>query len=124
MCSACSRLRAKDVWCSCRTAFFAVARDILAKVVPSRASRMGTSSSIPHSVSLLCEDCSLWLEISLQGSRAWLGISKRVRPPVHRDAGSGLWGRSIAPTRVPAEVGVEVAALAGDTVSIRAVCLL
>ena len=55
---ACLRLRAKGIRCSCRTAF-AVERDILARVVPSRASSMGPTSSIPHGKSMFGGDCSL-----------------------------------------------------------------
>ena len=55
---ACLRLPAKGIRCSCRTAF-AVERDILARVVPSRTSSMGPTSSIPHGKSMLGEDCSL-----------------------------------------------------------------
>ena len=63
---ACLRLRAKGIRCSCRTAF-AVERDILARVVSSRASSMGPTSSIPHGKSMLGEDCSLWLKVSAAG---------------------------------------------------------
>ena len=56
---ACLRLRAKGIRWSCRTSF-AVEVDILARVVPSRASSMGPTSSIPHGKSMLGEDCSLW----------------------------------------------------------------
>ena len=55
---ACLRLRAKGIRCSCRIAF-AVERDILARVVPSRASSMGPTSSVPHGKSMLGEDCSI-----------------------------------------------------------------
>ena len=61
--TACLRLRAKGIRCSCRTAF-AMERDILARVVPSRASSMGPKFYIPYSKSLLCKDCSPWLELS------------------------------------------------------------
>ena len=59
----CLRLRAKGIRCSCRTAF-AVERDILAWVVPSRAFSMGPTSSIPHGKSMPGEDCTLWLKFS------------------------------------------------------------
>ena len=70
----CLRLRAKGVWFSCRTVFV-MEKDILARVVPSKASSMGPTSSIPHGNSMLCEDHSVWLDFQLQGSRAWLGFS-------------------------------------------------
>ena len=85
---ACLRLRAKGIRCSCRTAF-AVERDILARVVPSRASSMGPISYIPHGKSMLGEDCSLWLKCSTAGARACLGFSQRARLPVHQNA--GVW---------------------------------
>ena len=56
--SSCLRLRAEGIRYSCRTAF-AVEKDILATVVPSRASSMESTFSIPHGKSLLGEDCSL-----------------------------------------------------------------
>ena len=60
----------------------------------------------------------------LQGSRAWLGFSQRDRHPVHQNVGYGIWGCSIAPTRVSAEVRVKVTAFVTDTISIRAGCCL
>ena len=57
--SACLRLRAKGIRCSCRTPF-AVEGDILAWIVPSRASSMAPTSFIPHGKRLLCKDYSLW----------------------------------------------------------------
>ena len=63
---ACLRLRTEGIRYSCLTAF-AVERDILARVVPFRASSMGPTSSIPHGKSMLGEDCSLWLEVSAAG---------------------------------------------------------
>ena len=63
---ACLRLRAKSIRGSCRTAF-AVERGILARVVSSRASSMGHTSSIPHGKNMLGEDCSLWLKFSAVG---------------------------------------------------------
>ena len=85
---ACLRLRAKGIRCSCRTSF-AVERDILARVVPSKASSMGPTCSIPHARNILGEDCSLRLKVPLQGSRACLGFSQRARHPVHQNA--GVW---------------------------------
>ena len=58
---------------SCRTAF-AVERDILARVVPSRASSMGPTTFIPHGKSMLGEDCSLWLERSAPGVEGVAGV--------------------------------------------------
>ena len=69
----CLRLRAKGIQCSCRPAF-TVERDILARVVPSRASSMGPISSIPHGQSMLGEDCSLWLELSAAGVEGVVGF--------------------------------------------------
>ena len=77
---ACLRLRAKGIPCSCRTAF-AVGRDILARVVPSRASSMGTTSSIPHGKSMLGEDCSLWLKVSAAGVEGVSGFLAEGSPP-------------------------------------------
>ena len=59
-------LRAKGIRCSCRTAF-AVERDILVKVVSSRALSMGLTSSIPYGKSMLGGDCSLRLEFFAAG---------------------------------------------------------
>ena len=91
MSTACLRLRAKGIRCSCRTAF-AVGRDILARVVPSRASNMSPTSSILHGKSMLGENCSLWLELSAAGVRAWLGFLQRARHPVHQNAGAWYLG--------------------------------
>ena len=77
---ACLRLQAKGIRCSCRTAF-AVERDILARVVPSRASSMGPTSSIPHGKSMLGEDCSLWLELSAAGVEGVSGFLAEGLPP-------------------------------------------
>ena len=49
-------------------------RDILARVVPSRASNMGPTSYIPHVKSLLCEDYSFWLELSAAGVEGVAGF--------------------------------------------------
>ena len=80
MCRACLRLRAKGIQCSSRTAF-AVERDILARVVPSRASSMGPTSSIPHGKSILGKDCSLWLELSAAGVEGVTGFRTEGSPP-------------------------------------------
>ena len=84
----CLRLRAKGIRYSCRTAF-ALERDILAKVVPSREFCMGPASSIPHGKSMLGEDCSLWLELSAAGVESVVDFSQRARHPVHQN--SGVW---------------------------------
>ena len=76
---ACLRLRAKGIRCSCRTAF-AVERNILARVVPSRASSMGPTSSIPHGKSVLGEDYLLWLELSAAGSKGVSGFPVEGSP--------------------------------------------
>ena len=77
---ACLRLRAKSIQCSCRTAF-SVERDILARVVPSRASSMGPTSSILHGKNMLGEDCSLWLELSAAGVEGVAGFLAEGSPP-------------------------------------------
>ena len=82
---ACFRLRAKGIRCSCRTVF-AVEKDILVRVVPSRASTMGPTSSIPHGKSMLGEDCSLWLEFSATEVRGVAGFLVEGSPPVHQNA--------------------------------------
>ena len=121
---ACLRLRVKGIRCSCRTAF-AVERDILAEVVPSRPSSMGPTSSIPHGKSMLGEDCSLWLEFSAAGVEGVTGFLVKGSPPSPSECeGIGIWGCSIAPTRVSAGVRVKVTAFVTDTISIRAACLL
>ena len=83
---ACLRLRAKGIRCSCRTAF-AVERDILAGVVPSRASSMGPTSSIPHGKSMLGEDCSLWLKFSAAGVKGVSGFLAQGSPPSPSECG-------------------------------------
>ena len=76
---ACLRLRAKGIRCFCQTAF-AVERNILARVVPSRASSMGPTSSIPHDKSMLSEDCSLWLKFSAAGVEGVSGFLAEGSP--------------------------------------------
>ena len=118
------RLRAKGIRCSAQTTF-AVERDILARVVPSRASSMGPTSSIPHGKNMLGEDCSLWLEFSTAGVEGVAGFLVEGSPSSpFRMRGYGIWGCSIAPSRVSAEVRVKVTAFVTDTISIRAACLL
>ena len=77
---ACLRLRAKGIRCSCRTAF-AVERDILARVIASRASSIGPPSSIPRGKSMLGEDCSLWLKFSAAGVKGVSGFLAEGSPP-------------------------------------------
>ena len=77
---ACLRLRAKGIRCSCRTAF-AVERDILARVVPYRASSMGPTSFILHGKSVLGKDCSLWLNFSAAGVEGVSGFLGEGSPP-------------------------------------------
>ena len=77
---ACLRLRAKGIRCSCRTSF-AVERDILARVVPSRASSMGPTSSNPRGKSMLGGTCSLWLEFSSAGVEGVSGFLAEGLPP-------------------------------------------
>ena len=88
---ACLKLRAKGIRCSCRTAF-AVERDILARVVPSRASSMGLTSSIPHGKSMLAEDCSLWLELSAAGVEGMAGFLAEGSPSSPSERGGMVSG--------------------------------
>ena len=83
---ACLRLRAKGIRCSCRTDF-TVERDILARVVSSRASSMGPTSSIPHGKSMLGEDCSLWFNVSAAGVDGVSGFLAEGSPPSPSECG-------------------------------------
>ena len=83
---ACLRLQAKGIRCPCRTAF-AVERDILARVVPSRASSMGPTSSIPHGKSMLGEDCLLWLKVFTAGVEGVSGFLAEGSPPSPSECG-------------------------------------
>ena len=56
-------------------------RDILARVAPSRASSMGSTSSIPHGRRMLGGDCSLWLEFSAAGVEGVSGFLAEGSPP-------------------------------------------
>ena len=85
MCRACFRLRAKGIRCSCRTSL-AVERDILARVVPSRASSMGPTCSIPLK-SMLGEDCSIWLKFSAAGVEGVSGFLAEGSPPSPSECG-------------------------------------
>ena len=87
----CLRLRATGIRCSCRTAF-AVERDILARVVPSRASSLGPTSPIPHGKSILSEDCSLWLESSAAGVEDVAGFLLEGSPPSPSECGGMVSG--------------------------------
>ena len=78
--SACLRPRATGIRCYRRTAF-AEERDILARVVPSRTSSMGPTSSIPHGKSLFAEDCPLWLELSAAMVEGVAGFLAEGSPP-------------------------------------------
>ena len=89
--TACLRLRAKGIQCSCRTAF-AVERDILARVVPSRASSMGPTSSIPHGKSILGKDYSLWLDLSAAGVEGATGFLTEGSPPSPSEYGVMVTG--------------------------------
>ena len=84
---ACLRLRAKSIRCSCRTSF-AVERDILARVVPSKASNMDPTSSIPHGNSILSEDCLLWLKYSAAGVEGVSGFLADGSPPSPSECGA------------------------------------
>ena len=74
------RLRAQGIRCSCQTDF-AVERDILARVVPSRAPSMGPTSSIPHGKRMLGEDCSLWLKVFAARVEGASGFLAEGSPP-------------------------------------------
>ena len=99
-------------------------RDILARVVPSRASSMGPTSAIPHGKSLHLKTVRFGWNVPLRGSRAWLSFHRGLASQSIGIGGYGLWGCSIAPTRGSAKVDVKVAALVADNISIRAACLL
>ena len=86
--SACLRLRAKGIRCFCRTAF-AVERDMLARVVPSRPSSMGPTSSIPHGKSMHGEGCSLGLKFFAAGVEGVSGFLAEGLPPSPSER--GVW---------------------------------
>ena len=88
---ACLKLRAEGIRCSYRTAF-AVESDILAKVVPSRASSMGPTYFIPHGKSMLGKDCSLWLELSAAGVEGVAGFLVEGSPPSPSECGGRVSG--------------------------------
>ena len=88
---ACLRLRAKGIRGSCRTAF-AVERNILARDVPSRASSMGPTPSIPHSKSMLGEDFSFGLEPSTAGVEGVAGFLAEDSPPSPSECGGMVSG--------------------------------
>ena len=82
----CLRLRAKDVWCSGRTVF--CRGEILSgKGCSVKASSMGPTSPIPHVKSLLCEDCSLWLELSAAEVEGVAGFLTEGPPPNTSECG-------------------------------------
>ena len=62
-------------------------RNILARVVPSRVSSMGPTSSIPHGKSTLGEDCLLWLKVSAAGVEGVSGFLAEVSPPSTSECG-------------------------------------
>ena len=57
------------------------------KVVSSRASSMGPTSSIPHGKSMLGEDGSLWLEFSAAGVEGVVGFLVKGSPPSPSECG-------------------------------------
>ena len=61
--------------------------NILARVVSSRASSMGPTSSIPHGTSILGEDCSLWLNVSAAGVEGVSGFLAEGAPPSPSECG-------------------------------------
>ena len=69
-------------------------RDILARVVPSRASSMGPTSSIPHGKSILSEDSSLWLKVSAAGVEGVSGFLAESSPPSPSERG-GMVSESV-----------------------------
>ena len=66
---------------------FCCGENILARVVPSRASSMGPISSIPHGKSMLGEDCSLWLKVSAAGVEDVSGFLAEGSPPSPSECG-------------------------------------
>ena len=82
----CLRLRAKGIRCSRQTAF-AFERDILERVVPSKASSMGPTSSIPHGKNLLGEDCSIWWKLSTAGVKGVARFLAEGSPPGPSECG-------------------------------------
>ena len=92
---ACLRLRAKGIRFSCRTAC-AVEREILARVVPSRASSMGPTFSIPHGKNMLGEDCSLWLNLPAAGVNGVSGFLAEGSPPSPSECG-GMVSEGVRP---------------------------
>ena len=88
---ACLRLRVKGIQCFYQTAF-ARERDILARVVPSRASSMSPTSSIPYGKSMLGENCSLWLELSSAGVKSMAGFLAEGSPSSPSECGGMLSG--------------------------------
>ena len=89
--TACLRLRAAGMRCSSRTAF-AVERYILARVVLSRATSIGPTSSIPHGKSMFGEDCSLWLELSAAGVEGVAGFLAESSPLSPSECGGMVSG--------------------------------
>ena len=66
--------------------------DILTRVVPSRASSMGPTFSIPHGKRLLSEDCSLWWELSAAGVEGVVGFLAEDSPPSPSECGDMVSG--------------------------------
>ena len=86
---------------------------------------MGPTSSIPHGKSMIGKDFSLWLEFPAAEVEGVAGFLVESSPPSPSECGEyDIWGCSIAPTRVSAEVRVKVAAFVADTISFRAACFL
>ena len=71
---------------------FCVESDILARIVPSRASRFGPTSSIPHGKSMLGENYSLWLELSAAGVDDVAGFLAEGSPPSPSECGGMVSG--------------------------------
>ena len=67
-------------------------RDILARVVPSRASSMGPTSSIPRGKRMLGKDCSLWLELSVAGVEGVAEFLAEGSPPSPSKCGGMVSG--------------------------------
>ena len=59
----------------------------MARVVPSRASSMGPTSSIPHGKNMLGEDCSVWLKFSAAGVEDVSGFLAEGSPPSPSECG-------------------------------------
>ena len=60
-----------------------------------KASSIGPTFPIPHVKSLLCEDCSLWLELSAAGVEAGVAGFLAVSPPPNTSDCGGMAFRGV-----------------------------